>query len=81
VHLASLRTQDAAEKGWASLRRAYGKLLGDLKADFQKIDVPGKGTFYRIVAGPLKNPQDAQSLCRQLKAARHNFCEPATTTG
>jgi tetratricopeptide (TPR) repeat protein len=81
VHLASLRTQDAAEKGWASLRRAYGKLLGDLKADYQKIDLPGKGTFYRIVAGPLKSPQDAQSLCRQLKAARHNFCEPATTTG
>ena len=79
VHLASYRSQQAADRGWAQLRRAHSKLLEGLDPEITRVDLgPGKGIYWRLKAGPLKTPQQAQDVCRQLKAARQ-FCEPAVT--
>lgn len=77
VHLASYRSQEAADRGWAQLRRAHRSLLDDLKAEISRVDLgPGKGVFWRVKAGPLKDEKQAIDLCRKLKSARQ-FCEPA----
>jgi len=77
VHLASYRSQEAADRGWAQLRRAYRTQLDSLEPEVSRVDLgPGKGIYWRLKAGPLKSPQQAQDICRQLKAARQ-FCEPA----
>jgi tetratricopeptide (TPR) repeat protein len=76
VHLASYRSQKAANRGWAQLRRAYRSLLQNLKPEISRVRLGPKGTYFRLKAGPLKNQNEAVSICRKLKAGRQ-FCEPS----
>jgi hypothetical protein len=76
VHLASYCSQQAADRGWAQLRRAYRQDLGELKHEITWVDLgPGKGVFYRLKAGLLESDTTAQALCRRLKS-RRQYCEP-----
>lgn len=75
VHLASLRSEKAARDGWAALRRKHPDLLGGLEASFPRVELAGKGVFWRIVAGPLPDGAAAEALCRTLKAKRQ-YCDP-----
>ncbi len=77
VHIASYRSARAANRGWAQLRRAHRALLGKLKPEVSRVNLGrGKGTFFRLLAGPLKNQAEATRICRQLKR-RRQYCEPA----
>jgi hypothetical protein len=76
IHLASYRSQKAADRGWAQLRRAHRSLLAGLKPEVAKVDLARKGTWYRLMAGPVKSSQAATELCRKLKR-RRQFCEPS----
>lgn len=77
VHLASYRSRKAADKGWAQLRRAHKDLLNGLSAEISQINLgPGKGTFYRLKAGPLRDRGSAEGMCRKLKT-RRQYCEPS----
>jgi len=76
VHLASYRTQKAADRGWAQLRRAHRALLGGLTPTVAKVDLARKGTWFRLMAGPVESSQAATELCRRLKI-RRQFCEPS----
>jgi tetratricopeptide (TPR) repeat protein len=76
VHLASYRSQKEAERGWAQIKRAHQELLGPLEHEVTKVELGGKGTFYRLKAGPVADNDAAQELCRKLKG-RRQFCEPA----
>ncbi len=81
VHIASFRSRQAATRGWAQLRRAHRSLLGKLKSEISRVNLGrGKGVFYRLNAGPLKNQADAARVCKQLKR-RRQFCEPAFMSG
>ncbi len=81
VHLASYRSQQAANRGWTQLRRAHSGLLGKLSADISQINLgPGKGTFFRLKAGPLNSRGAAESLCGRLKS-RRQYCEPTFMGG
>jgi cell division septation protein DedD len=74
VHLASYRSEEAAMKGWASLQKQHGDLLGELKPRVNEVDLgPGKGIFFRVEAGPLSDQQSAAALCQKLKS-RKMFC-------
>ena len=75
VHLASYRSQKAADRGWAQLRRVHRALLEGLNLEVAKVDLARKGIWYRLMAGPMKSSQAATELCRQLKS-RRQFCEP-----
>jgi hypothetical protein len=56
VHLASYRSREAADRGWTQLRRAHKDLLESLSSEITPINLgPGKGTFYRLNAGPLSD--------------------------
>ena len=51
--------------------------FGKFKAEIARVNLGrGKGVFYRLVAGPLKNDADVKRVCRQLKS-RRQYCEPA----
>jgi tetratricopeptide (TPR) repeat protein len=77
IHIASFRSAQAANRGWAQLRRAHRALLGKLKPEVSRVNLgPGKGTFFRLLVGPLKSQAEATRLCRQLKR-RRQYCEPA----
>jgi len=76
VHLASYKSKRDASRGWTQLKRTHRSLLGNLQSEVTQVNLgPGKGVFYRLLAGPLDSKQDAASLCRKLKSKRQ-FCEP-----
>jgi len=77
VHLASYRTKKQAERGWTQLRKAHRELLGKLEPEITRTNLgAGKGTFYRLKAGPLDSEGKAKQLCGKLKG-RRQYCEPA----
>lgn len=81
VHIASYRSEDAATKGWAQLRRAHQPLLGNLQPEVSRVNLgAGKGVFFRLMAGPLPSQAEADRICRELKAKRQ-FCETAFMSG
>ena len=69
-----------AKRGWAQIRRAHANLLGKLEPDVSKVVLGGKGTYYRLKAGPLASNGEAKALCGKLKR-RRQFCEPTITGG
>lgn len=76
VHLASYKSKSDADRGWVQLKRAHRSLLDGLEHEITQVNLgPGKGVFYRLLAGPLTTRNDASSLCSKLKAKRQ-FCEP-----
>ncbi len=76
VHLASYKSKKDADRGWKQLKKAHSGLLGGLSEEVMQVNLgPGKGIFYRLLAGPLDSKAAASSLCNKLKAKRQ-FCEP-----
>jgi cell division protein FtsN len=65
VQLGAVRAQDQAEKEWARIQRTNHDLLGALKPDIVRVELEGKGTFWRVRAGPLSE-QAARQLCQEL---------------
>lgn len=75
IHLASYRSENQAERGWAQIKRAQKEVLADLNHYIAKVTLGRKGTYYRLKAGPVASQGEATTLCRTLKR-RRQFCEP-----
>jgi cell division septation protein DedD len=67
IQIASLRTTEDATKSWEKLKTANPDLLGKLAGNVVKADLGDKGTFYRVIAGPLVDRDAADTLCNKLK--------------
>lgn len=68
VQMASLRSRGAAQKSWTSLKRKHPDLLGKLSLNIQTINLSGgRGTYYRMQAGPIASKARATALCSSLK--------------
>lgn len=81
VHLASYRSEEAAEAGWQLLRGRYPDLLGQLSGNFSMFDVPSLGgRYYRLKAGPFEGAGGARELCRKLNDAGE-YCVVAVFDG
>jgi len=65
LELSAVRSADAVPEEWARLKRRYPELAA-MTNSTHKIDVPDKGTFYRIEAGPL-DEATAKSICTNLR--------------
>jgi tetratricopeptide (TPR) repeat protein len=77
VHLASYRSRQQAERGWQQIQKAHQAILGKLQSEIVEVNLgAGKGTYYRLKAGPLATKDAAADVCRQLKQ-RRQYCEPA----
>jgi hypothetical protein len=65
LQLSAVRSPDAVQDEWSRLKRRFPE-LAPLKNTTSKIDVAGKGTFYRVEAGPL-GEAEAKSTCAHLR--------------
>ena len=68
VQMASLKSRAAVQKNWATLKRKHADLLGKLGLNIQSVTLSGgRGTYYRMQAGPLTSRAQATALCANLK--------------
>ena len=67
VQLASVRSQKAAERAWSRYKKKHASLFGDLESKIVRVDLKGKGIYYRLQAGPLSDAKAARSLCSEAK--------------
>ncbi len=65
LQLSAVKSPDAVAGEWARLKHRFPE-LASLKSSSSKIEVAGKGTFYRLEAGPL-DPAAAKSTCTRLR--------------
>jgi len=66
IQLASVRSEASAKATWDQLRHEHGEILGSLPFAAVSVDLGDRGTFYRVMAGPLS--QDAAiKACDELK--------------
>lgn len=78
VQISAMRSEEGARDVWAASVKRYPELLGPLELTVQRIDLGGKGVFYRVQAGPLTE-DGAEKLCRELKR-RGQACLVARAT-
>ena len=67
IQIASLRSEKAANTVWRKLQKDHPSFFGKLKSNVVRAVIAGKGTFYRLQAGTLKDKTSAQTLCSQAK--------------
>ena len=77
VQLFAGRSRDQALAAWSRLSAAEKELLGSLTPRVVKAEVPKKGVFYRLRAGPLPNKAAAKRLCVLLKGRGRGCFVPA----
>ncbi len=67
VQIQSLNSQSQAEKAWDSWVKKHPDLLSGLSLTVQRAVIKGRGTFYRVQAGPFSDHVKADDVCRKLK--------------
>ncbi|OAN44052.1 energy transducer TonB [Paramagnetospirillum marisnigri] len=72
IQLGAVRAQDLAEKEWARIQKGNADLLGTLRPDIVRVELEGKGVFWRVRAAPLTE-QAARQICAEL-AHRSQGC-------
>lgn len=77
VHLASYKDPNNAEVGWKQFLAGNRDQLDGLRPIVRKVDIPNKGLFYRLFAGPITSKARAEEMCRTLKT-RGLYCTVAT---
>lgn len=68
LHLSSLRSEAAAKREWRTLQQDFPQALGRLEVEIRRTQLGDKGTFYRVLAGPLPSRSEAQQACDAVKA-------------
>ncbi|MCO6186157.1 SPOR domain-containing protein [Rhizobium sp. L1K21] len=68
VQIASLPSQESAEKTYANLSSRFASVIGGRGVDIQRADIEGKGTYYRVRI-PAGTRDEAVDLCQRYKAA------------
>lgn len=64
VQLGAVKSEAAASAEWAKLQKTHPELAA-LAMSVAKVEIPNKGTYYRIQAGPAA---DAAAVCGAVKA-------------
>jgi tetratricopeptide (TPR) repeat protein len=69
VQVAAVPRADQVTGEWRRLVKRHPDLAELALQPTQSVEVPGKGTFYRVIAGPLASKASADALCARLKKA------------
>lgn len=67
IQLASLPDAATADQEWKRLQKANADVLGGLSSRVVPVQLEGKGTWYRLQAGPFADKAGAQQACDALK--------------
>ena len=76
AQLLSGTKKDAVEKAWPQILAKHKALLSNMSYAVVKADIPGKGTYYRLRVGNFQTRDQANALCKKLKARKQD-CVPA----
>lgn len=69
VQLSSQRDENVARQSLIEINQRYGKILGGVLPEVQRVDLGAKGIYYRVRV-PADSMQSANYLCDQIKSAR-----------
>ncbi|OCC05562.1 hypothetical protein BA190_07285 [Labrys sp. WJW] len=69
VQVSSQRSPADAQNAFQSLQRRFAGVLGGMKPSIRKVDLPDRGTYYRVRVGGWSSPAEATAFCGKLKAA------------
>ena len=58
-----MRSEEEAIQEWNRIKRANSDMLGNLSATPVRADLGERGTFYRVLSGPVA---DADRVCHEL---------------
>ncbi|MBX4889894.1 SPOR domain-containing protein [Rhizobium bangladeshense] len=68
LQIASLPSEDEANKSYANLSKKFAGVLGGRAHEIRRADIAGKGTFYRVRI-PVGSKDEAAALCEKYRAA------------
>ena len=81
LHLASYRTESAAQTGWDNLNSKFTNELQGLSPVIRRVNLgEAQGTFYRLLAAPVPSTDRANTLCQRLKRS-DQYCDPLRIDG
>jgi hypothetical protein len=75
IHVASVRDPTEVPEEWERLTKRYQVLAGLQPQAPKKVEVPGKGVFYRVIGGTFATRAEAQAVCQKLRSAG-GYCMP-----
>jgi len=67
IQIAAYRSEETARNAWVWLRDQHKELLEPLDARIARVEIKGKGTFFRLQAGPFDDRAAARQTCDALK--------------
>lgn len=65
-----MRSEAAAKAAWEKRLKQTGTVLSALDLIVKPVEIPGRGTFYRVQAGYVQNKATAQRICDELKSQK-----------
>jgi cell division septation protein DedD len=68
VQVGAFKADGEAAAKWQELKRKHGDMLGTLKPDILRVDLGGKGIWYRLRVGPFETRANAIAKCEVLKS-------------
>lgn len=80
VHLASYRREIEAREGWRKLQRENPDELGLLEPRLERVSLPERGDFLRLIGGALSSQEKAAALCANLRG-KGLFCSVSSFAG
>jgi len=75
AHLASYRDEPHAAAGWKTLQKAHRDLLINRSPVTVTAEIPGQGTFVRLMADGFSQLADVSEFCSEFKASGQ-YCIP-----
>lgn len=66
IQLGAFAAPDKAEAAWRRLQAQHPGLLSALKPETSRVELPDRGTLYRLRAGPIEGEERARALCQDL---------------
>ena len=74
VQVSSQRSEADAHAAYRTLQSKYASVLGAQSVVVKRVDLGGKGIYFRAFAGPFSSSEQATQVCNSLKAAGGPQC-------
>lgn len=68
LQIGAYKSEGEASDSWDAFRQKHSALVAGFSSDVRKVDIPGKGTWYRLRLGSFADKDAATALCERLKA-------------
>jgi SPOR domain len=72
IQLASFRDTISAIAAWRLMEKQHPGVLAGLTPTYEQVDLPGKGVYHRVQAGPFPDNASAEAACGKLRAAKQD---------